>query len=85
MKKRVSPGGGRLHARRRLTWSFLAQAKAVLPSCHTHERERQRERKGEAHLTCSKSQSRRGAKVSTQAKREIRKRWLNVGHDVQFK
>ena len=47
-----------------------------------HARKREREREGEAHLTCSKSQSRRGAKVSTQAKRE---RWLNVGHDVQFK
>ena len=82
MKKKVSPGGGRLHARRRLTSSLLAMSKAVLPACHTHEGETE---EGEAHLTCSKSQSRRGAKVSTQAKREIRKRWLNVGHDVQFK
>ena len=39
----MSPGGGRLNARRRLTSSLLATAKAVLPFCHTHEKDRERE------------------------------------------
>jgi hypothetical protein len=39
---------------------------------------RTREKGGKAHLTCSKAQGRRGSKVSSQAKREIRKWWWGV-------